>query len=188
MSGTAPPNRAAASLRAPARNPRRQSGARLAVLILALALALAVGATASANDDDGITLDFPDAPHRFAPVPEGAGFSRFSMLDAVGVEGAAGPARLVIELALAPDSTPGAAPLEARLTFRPDGFRDFWQTPGPVPEGAVTLTRVDLRGPRPRIAGQFAVTLCRRASVTAPPDTGDCHPATGTFDMALTRD
>jgi len=154
-----------------------------APLILALAAA-AVPATAGSR----LTLDFPDAPERLQPVPGGVGVTRFSMLDAIGIEGVAGAARLVIEIALPPDAVPGTAPLDARVTYRPDGFRDFWQTTEVPPPGAIVLTEVALRGPAARIRGRFRVLLCRRASVMVPADSGDCHPAEGVFDTHLQID
>lgn len=155
----------------------------------ALALILAAGALpAGAGTPGALTLDFPGAPASFAPVAGGAGITRFSMLDAIGIEGAAGAARLVIEIALPPGAGPGTAPVDARVTYRPDGFRDYWQTAAPARDEAITLTRVELAGPAPRIAGRFRVTLCRRADVIAPPDLARCHEAEGGFDTILQPD
>jgi hypothetical protein len=152
-----------------------------------LALALAV-LPAPAPAGGEMTLDFPDAPGRFVPVPGGAGLTRFRALDAIGIDGQAGRARLVIEIALPPGAGPLDAPLDARVSFRPAGFRDYWQTTGPLPSGAIALDTVALSGPSPRIAGRFRVVLCRRASAMAPADPGDCHPAAGRFDTTLQID
>ena len=152
---------------------------------LALILALAAGPVSA---EGALALAFPGAPKRFAAVPGGAGITRFSILDAVGIEGAAGAARLTLEIALPPDAGPGTAPLDARVTYRPEGFRDYWQTAAVPPPGAIVLEEVALRGPAPRLAGRFRVTLCRRASVMVAADPGDCRIAAGTFDTPLQID
>ena len=157
--------------------------------ILAAVLILAPAATAvPARADGSLTFSCPGAAEHFHPVPNGAGFTRFSMLDAIGIDAAAGTARLVIEVALPPGATAGSDPVDARVTYRPDGFRDYWQTADMPPPGAIVIDAVSLRGPVPSIAGRFRVTLCRRASVMVPADPGDCHPAEGSFDTQLQID
>ncbi|WP_209425256.1 hypothetical protein [Pararhodobacter sp. SW119] len=159
--------------------------------VLAASLITALAAT-PAPAQGWLTLDFPGAPARLAPVAGGAGITRFSMLDAVGIEAAgeagAETARLVIEIALPPDAAPGTLPLDARVTYRPDGFRNYWQTADLPPPGAIVLEDVALRGPAPRLAGRFEVVLCRRASVMVPADAGDCRSAAGAFDTPLQID
>jgi hypothetical protein len=145
-------------------------------------------ATAPASAQGWLTFDFAGAPDRLVPVPGGAGITRFWMLDAIGIEGSADTARLVIEIALPPDAGRGTAPVDARITYRPDGSRDYWQTAELPPPGALVLDRVALRGPVPRISGRFQVRRCRRASVMVKADTGDCRPAAGAFDMHLQID
>jgi len=159
------------------------------ITLLAASLCLALVALPAAARDGGVmTLDFPDAPGRFATVPGGAGITRFSMLDAIGIEAAAGSARLVLEIALPPGARPGAAPVDAWVTYRPDGFRDYWQTAEPPLPGAIVVKDVGLRGPSPWIAGRFRVLLCRRASMMVPADPGACRPAAGTFHTTLQID
>jgi hypothetical protein len=51
------------------------------------------------------------------------------MLDAIGIEGAAGAARLTLEIALPPDAGPGTAPLDARVTYQPEGCRHYCNGP-----------------------------------------------------------
>jgi len=135
-----------------------------------------------------LQFDFPGAPKAFAPVPGRAGLTRFGALDALSIEGQAGSARLVVEFALPPDAGPDAAPIDARVTFRPDGFTNFWQTAEMSGSQAIRLTQVALSGPQPRIAGSFAVTLCARASVLRPADPDTCQIARGEFSTQLQID
>ena len=163
---------------------------RRACLVLACALipACAVATATRAGGVDFMRFDFADAPGQFQPVPDRVGMTRFSILDAISFEGAAGPARLVVKLALPPGAAPGAQPVDARVTYRPDGFSDFWQTadmPGP---DAFAFTRLELSGPAPQIVGTFQVLLCRRASVMVPADPETCQRATGAFATELQTD
>ncbi len=62
---------------------------------------------------------------------EGArtGFTRFLSVDAVSIEGKDGVATLVLELALPPGARTIDAPHDARISFRPDGWQDYWVSP-----------------------------------------------------------
>lgn len=140
--------------------------------------------------DTAIHLAFDGIEYRFEPVMDGArtGFTRFASVDAVSIEGAQGPSRLVLELSLPPAARTGDAPHDARISFRPDGFRDYWVSPLAFPDGAVAVDLLDLSSPSPRIAGRFAVPLCFTASPLAVPDETRCLPAAGRFETALVRD
>lgn len=142
----------------------------------------------AAAENDFLHFVFRDAPAQFQPVPGRAGMTRFSMLDAISLEGQAGAARLVVKFALPPDAAPGAQPLDARVSYRPDGYVDYWQTAELPAPGAFIFERVQLSGPRPRIAGRFEVTLCARASVMVAHDTGTCSVARGRFASDLQID
>ncbi len=162
---------------------------RCAVLLLSVALFLQMGAaTASVENAPFMLFDLADAPEQFQPVPERAGMTRFATLDAISLEGAAGTARLVVNLALPPDARPGVQPLDARVTYRPDGFVDYWETPDLPGSDAFAFTLLDLSGPQPQIEGSFQVRLCRRASVMQPADPKDCRTARGTFASELQID
>ncbi len=155
-----------------------------------LALAAVWAAAASESEDTGMRLEFDGETMVFLPKMEGArtGFTRFASVDAVSIEGAAGPARLVLELALPPGSRTGDQPHDARISFRPDGFRNYWVSPPEIPQGAVTINLLDLSGPSPRVAGHFHVPLCFAATPIHTPDLSHCLPASGRFDTALVRD
>jgi hypothetical protein len=137
-----------------------------------------------------LSLAFDGAVRSFTPVMEGArtGFTRFASVDAVSIEGADGPARLVLELALPPGSQSGAALHDGRILFRPDGFRDYWVSPPVLPEGAVEIEQLDLSGRSPRITGRFEVPLCFTPSPMRTPDPARCRPASGRFSTVLVRD
>lgn len=154
------------------------------LLTAALALAGAAGPAATQ------TLDLGGVGHAFDAGGEGAraGFTRFMTVDAVSVEAVDGAARLVLEFALPPDARTGDQPHDARISFRPDGWRDYWVSPPRFPDGGVTIEHLDLSGPVPRIAGQFAVPLCHVASPLQRPDPARCLPARGRFDVILGRD
>jgi hypothetical protein len=148
------------------------------------AVGLVAGPTAAS---DFLTFDFADAPSRFEPVPQRAGMTRFAMLDAISFEGAAGPARLVIELALPAQAELGTQPVDARVTYRPDGFTQYWQTIAIAPDAFVFET-LALSGPTPRIVGTFEVSLCLRLSLMQPANPAQCQTASGRFDTALQID
>lgn len=135
-----------------------------------------------------LSFDFGAAPAQFQPVSGRAGITRFAMLDAISLEGQAGAARLVVKFALPPDAGTSAQPLDARVTYRPDGYVDYWQTAERPAPGAIIFEQVQLSGPRPRIAGRFEVTLCARASVMVAHDTGNCSLARGRFESELQID
>jgi len=137
-----------------------------------------------------IELVFDGDARSFEPVTEGArtGFSRFMSVDAVSIEGADGQARLVLELSLPPGAAAGSAPHDARILFRPDGFRDYWVSPPVFPEGAVAIDNLDLSGRAPRIAGRFEVPLCFTPSPLHVPDPARCLPASGRFSTELAAD
>ncbi len=133
-------------------------------------------------------FDFPGAPAEFDAVPGRAGMTRFAALDALSIEGQAGPARLVVELALPPGADPATPPLEARVTYRPEGFATAWQSIAPPDAAQLVLTEIALSGPRPRIAGSFEIPLCFRPALLVPPDPDQCRTATGSFATVLTID
>lgn len=116
------------------------------------------------------------------------GFTRFLTVDAVSIEGTDGRARFVVELSMPPTAGATDGPHDARLIYRPDGWRDYWMSPPGIPEGAIAIEHVDLSGPAPRIAGSFLVPLCFTASPLHAPDLERCLPASGAFDTALVRD
>ncbi|TVR47289.1 MAG: hypothetical protein EA386_08210 [Rhodobacteraceae bacterium] len=133
-------------------------------------------------------LAFPDAPARFDVVPGRAGLTRFSALDAISLEGQAGRARLVIELALQPDAGPDPQPLDARVIYRRDGFGTAWQSIAPPGPDSFAFHDLALSGPHPRIAGTFTLPLCHRATLLETPDPERCKIATGRFDTVLQLD
>lgn len=137
-----------------------------------------------------MTLAFDGGAHAFRPLLDGArtGFTRFLSVDAVSIEGAAGPARLVLEISLPPGAQTGDQPRDARISFRPDGWRDYWVSPPNFPEGALRIDQLDLSGPSPRIVGHFAVPLCFTPTPLHTPDLTNCLPASGRFETALARE
>ena len=151
-------------------------------------LASLSGAPALAGS--GMTLHFKGETRSFTPQMEGArtGFTRFLSVDAVSMEGADGPARLVLELSLPPAARMGDAPHDARISFRPEGWRDYWVSPLEFPHGAVSISHLDLSGPAPRIAGVFEVPLCFIQSPLHAPDLARCSDARGQFDTSLIPD
>lgn len=155
-----------------------------------LAASLIACSTVQALADYGIEFEFGGTKRYFGPQMEGTrtGFTRFLTVDAVSMEGASGPARLVLEFSLPPGSRTGDVPHDARISFRPDGWRDYWVSPPDFPDGAVTIKHLDLSGPAPRIAGYFTVPLCFTQSPIHPPDPNRCQLATGVFDTALVPD
>ena len=154
----------------------------------ALALLCLVTPIQAPAESDYLRLEFRDAPAQFQPVPGRAGMTRFSMLDAISLEGQAGAARLVVKFALPPDAAPDAQPLDARVTYRPHGYVDYWQTAELPAPGAFIFEQVQLSGPRPRVTGRFEVTLCARASVMDMHDSGNCSVARGRFASDLQID
>jgi len=149
---------------------------------------LAFGAQASA--EARLELEFDGTAHVFVPQMVGArtGFTRFLTVDAVSMEGVDGPARLVVELSFPPGAGMGDAPYDARISFRPEGWRDYWVSPPDFPDGAVTIKHLDLSGPAPRIAGYFTVPLCFTQSPIHASDLTRCQMASGMFDTALVPD
>ncbi|TVR06891.1 MAG: hypothetical protein EA385_14420 [Salinarimonadaceae bacterium] len=162
---------------------------RSVTVAISVLAALGFGA-APATAEAVLNLEFDGVRHSFAPQMEGArtGFTRFLSVDAVSIEGADGPSRLVLELALPPGARTGDAPHDARISFRPDGWRDYWVSPPEFPEGAVVIDFLDLSGPSPRIAGRFSAPLCFTPSPMRIPDPTRCLPASGSFETALARD
>ncbi|MCC6007279.1 MAG: hypothetical protein JJU40_06360 [Rhodobacteraceae bacterium] len=144
----------------------------------------------AASAEAVLSLTFDGALHRFVPEMEGArtGFSRFATLQAVSIEGSDGPARLVLEMSLLPGARAGDAPYAARISFRPDGWRDYWVSPPELPGGAVSVELFDLSGPAPRIAGRFEAPLCFTPTPLHPPDPARCRTAAGRFDTPLVPD
>ena len=137
-----------------------------------------------------LTLTFDGVVHAFVPQMEGArtGFSRFATLEAVSIEGAAGPARLVLEVSLPRGARAGDAPCAARMSFRPDGWRSYWVSPPDLPGAAVSVEELDLSGPSPRIAGRFEAPLCFTPTPLHPPDATRCRTASGRFATPLVPD
>ena len=137
-----------------------------------------------------LSLAFDGTSHDFTPQMEGArtGFTRFLSVDAVSIEGKDGRATLVLELALPPGARTGDTPHDARISFRPDGWRDYWVSPPDFPAGAILIDHLDLSSQSPAISGQFAVPLCYTASPIHAPDPTRCLPASGRFTAALVRD
>lgn len=158
-------------------------------LLLAASAAMAF-ATPAAADSAALSIVIDGATHVFAPQMDGArtGFTRFTVVDAVSIEGADGPARLVLELAFPPGARTGAGPHDARISFRPDGWQNYWVSPPDLPIDAVTVDHLDLSGPDPRIVGRFVVPLCFTPSPLHTPDAARCVEASGRFDTALVRD
>jgi len=177
----------------------RRNGGRCGVLTSAgagLVLALAgpgVGAVAARDLSaifPGLTLEVDGTAHAFTSQLDGArtGFTRFASVDAVSIEGAAGAARLVVEMSLRPAARTGDQPHDARISYRPDGWRNYWVSPPDFPRGALVIDHLDLSGPAPRIAGHFAVPLCFTPTPLHTPDLTNCLPASGRFDTALARE
>lgn len=161
-----------------------------AVSVMAPAVLLCLpcaGLAGPGSPADFLSLQFPDAPAAFTKLPRRAGMSRFATLDAISFEGEAGPARLVVKFALRQDADHQPLLLDARVTYRPDGFTDFWQTIT-VEAGAFAFDTLDLSGPAPHVAGAFTVSLCRRASVMVPADPEECQTASGHFNTDLQID
>lgn len=156
----------------------------------AIVIAFAGSIAASGWAEAGLSLAFDGVTHAFAPQMDGArtGFTRFVSVDAVSIEGADGRARLVIELAMPPRTRSTDSPHDVRISFRPDGWRDYWVSPPGVPAAAVEIEHIDLSGPSPRIIGRFALPLCFTPSPIHVPDPAKCLPASGRFDTALVRD
>lgn len=154
---------------------------------LAAALAALPGA---ASAEAVLTLAFDGATHGFVPQMEGArtGYSRFATLEAVSIEGANGPARLSVELSLPTGARAGETPLDARISFRPGGWRDYWVSPPDLSPTAVSIQEIDLSGPAPRISGQFEAPLCFTPTPLHPPDPARCRTAAGRFDTPLVPD
>ncbi|WP_349371977.1 hypothetical protein [Salinarimonas sp.] len=161
-----------------------------AVRPLLAAAAVAVACAPPATAQTVLDLVFDGDERAFTPVMEGArtGFTRFASVDAVSIEGADGRARLVLELSLPPGARAGDAVHDARILYRPDGFRDYWASPPVFPEGAIVIDDLDLSGRAPRIAGRFAAPLCFTASPMTTPDPSRCRPASGRFSTDLVRD
>ncbi len=136
---------------------------------------------------DRIVLEFEGSEMAFTfDDPQArAGFTRFMSVDAVSFEAVAGAARLVIELSLPPG---GDAPHDARIMFRPDGWRDYWLSPLIFPDGGVVVSQLALRGTAPHIEGQFETPLCFTASPMTLPDPDRCVPARGHFRTRLHPD
>lgn len=165
------------------------AGAGLALTLTGLGVS-ALAARDLSGTVPGLTLEVDGTAHAFSSQLDGArtGFIRFASLDAVSIEGAAGSARLVVEMSLRPAARTGDQPHDARISYRPDGWRDYWVSPPDFPEGALVIDHLDLSGPSPRIAGHFAVSLCFTPTPLHTPDLTNCLPASGRFDTALARE
>ena len=137
-----------------------------------------------------LTLVLDGETRRFVPQMDGGqtGFTRFISVDAVSIAGADGPARLVLELAFPPGARSGDAPHDARISYRPQGWRDYWVSPPAFPPGAVRVEHLDLSGPSPRITGSFALALCATATPMQQPDLTRCRTVSGRFDTPLVPD
>lgn len=137
-----------------------------------------------------VLLEFDGDSHRLDTQADTgrAGFTRFMVVDAVSFGAVAGPARLVLELALPPRARQGDQPHDARILYQPDGWRDYWTSPPDFPEGGVVVTHLALSSPAPRIAGYFAVPLYFTKDPTHASDLSQCQSATGRFDTPLTQD
>lgn len=155
-----------------------------------LAAGLSACLAAQASAGGGLTLEFNGMATSFTAQMEGTrtGFTRFQSVDAVSMEGADGSARLVVELSLPPAARLGDRPNAARISYRTDGWRDYWVSLPDKPKGAIKIEHLDLSGPTPRIRGDFAVMLCFTKSPVHLADLTRCHPATGAFDTALVPD
>ena len=160
---------------------------RLLSPILAVGLACAA---APGLAEIGLTLEFDGATHVFSVQTNEAraGFSRFHSVDAISIEGTDGRSRLVLELSLPPGSRSGDTPHDARISFRPDGWRDYWVSPLEFPRGAVVIEQLDLSGSAQHIAGHFAVPLCLTPTLLHSPDPARCVPAAGHFATPLVPD
>ena len=154
--------------------------------IAAAALLLAVQSASA----EGITLSFDGMNRSFIPQMDGArtGFTRFDRIDAISIEGADGAARLVIEMSFLAGARRGDQPHDARISYRPDGWRDYWVSPPVFPQGALTVDGLDLSSLEPRISGSFSVPLCFARSVVDAPNLDHCQTATGRFSTLLVRD
>ena len=143
-----------------------------------------------ARSDPALLLEFDGTTHAFTPRMDGArtGFTRFMSVDAVSIEGKDGGATLVLELSLPPGARTGDAPHDARISFRPEGWRDYWVSPVEFPEGGIVIEHLDLSSQTPEISGRFAVPLCHTATPIHAPDPARCLPASGRFSTALVRD
>jgi hypothetical protein len=150
---------------------------------IACLTAQAVGAT-------GIELEFDGERQYFIPEMAGArtGFTRFLNVDAVSMEGKNGPARVVLEFSFTPGARTGDTPYDARISFRPDGWRNYWVSPAEFPSGAILIEHLDLSGPMPHIKGKFTVPLCFTKSPIHPPDMTRCQMASGVFATELVPD
>ncbi len=155
-----------------------------------LAASVLVGFGTHALAEPVLSLAFDGTTHTFTPQMEGArtGFTRFMSVDAVSIEGKDGIATLVLELALPPGARTGDAPHDARISFRPEGWRDYWVSPVEFPAGAIVIDHLDLSSQTPEISGHFAVPLCYTATPIHAPDPARCLPASGRFSTALVRD
>ena len=151
---------------------------------------LASFAAAPALAGSSMTLQFKGETIFFVLQMEGArtGFTRFMSVDAVSIEGKDGVATLALEFSLPPGARTGDAPHDARISFRPEGWRDYWVSPLDFPAGAVVITHLDLSSQAPEISGHFAVPLCYTATPIHAPDPERCLPATGRFTTVLVRD
>ncbi len=156
----------------------------------AIITASALLLTAQGASAEGITLSFDGMNRRFTPLMDGVrtGFSRFDTVDAISIEGADGAARLVIEMSFPPGARRGDQPHDARISYRPDGWRDYWVSPPLFPQGALAVDGLDLSSLEPRISGSFSVPLCPARSVVHPPNLEHCQTATGRFSTLLVRD
>lgn len=160
------------------------------IVRLSFVLATAMAWPTVAQTPGGLSLSFDGVARNFAPIMEGArtGFTRFLTVDAVSIEGAEGPGRLVVELSLPPGARTGDQPHDARISFRPDGWRDYWVWSPDRLAGELMIEQLDLSGPHPRIVGHFEAALCFAHSPVNQPDPDRCLPASGRFDTPLVRD
>lgn len=152
------------------------------------AFSLLIAAQGAAAQE--MSLNLSGATLNFTPQMEGGrtGFSRFAQVDAVSIEGGDGMARLVLELAFASGARAGDQPHDARISYRPQGWRDYWVSAPLFPAGGITIDELDLSGLEPRIAGSFRVELCLTRSPVHVPDPDHCQPASGRFTTPLMRD
>ena len=153
-------------------------------------LAVFAAAVLPAAAETALSLEFDGATHALSPQMNAGrtGVTRFVTVDAVSIEGVDGPAGLVLELAFTPGARSDDQPHDARISYRPDGWRDYWVSPPDFPPGAVVIDHLDLSGPEPRIAGSFAMPLCFTPSPVHTPDPARCLPASGRFAAPLERD